>query len=102
MAIDSCLVDTNILLRMTRQSDPQHEIVANSLAVLAGQATVLGSAYLRFLPVLSLQKISNLRVFNATNSFDPHRPYQHSLSLHGTCEKCEAAKGSINKEWRRL
>ena len=45
MAIDSCLVDTNILLRMTRQSDPQHKIVANSLAVLAGQATVLYYIY---------------------------------------------------------
>ena len=41
MAIDSCLVDTNILLRMTRNSDPQHQIVAKSLAALAGQATVL-------------------------------------------------------------
>jgi hypothetical protein len=35
-------------------------------------------------------------------TFDPHRPYQRSHSLHGTCENCEAAKGSINKEWRRL
>ena len=41
MAIDSCLVDTNILLRMTRQADPQHKTVANSLAVLAGQGTAL-------------------------------------------------------------
>src|ERR1700730_9475170 len=41
MAIDSCLVDTNILLRMTRQSDPQHRVVANSLALLAGQGTTL-------------------------------------------------------------
>jgi predicted nucleic acid-binding protein len=41
MAIDSCLVDTNILLRMTRQSDPQHRVVANSLALLAEQGTAL-------------------------------------------------------------
>src|SRR5271165_2163406 len=41
MAIESCLVDTNILLRMTRRSDPQHKMVANSLAVLAGQAAAL-------------------------------------------------------------
>jgi hypothetical protein len=27
MAIASCLVDTNILLRMTRRSDPQHRLV---------------------------------------------------------------------------
>jgi hypothetical protein len=41
MAIDSCLVDTIILLRMTRQSDPQHRVVANSLALLAEQGTAL-------------------------------------------------------------
>lgn len=38
MAIASCLVDTNILLRMTRRSDPQHEVVAAALARLAEQA----------------------------------------------------------------
>lgn len=40
MAIASCLVDTNILLRMTRRSDPQHQIVDAALAQLAGQGTV--------------------------------------------------------------
>jgi hypothetical protein len=29
--------------------------------------------------------------------FDPHRPYQLSLSLHRTCEIREAAKGSNKK-----
>jgi hypothetical protein len=28
--------------------------------------------------------------------FDPHRPYQLSVSLHRTCENREAAKGSNN------
>src|SRR5437016_1247640 len=32
MAIGSCLVDTNILLRMARRSDPQHELVGAALA----------------------------------------------------------------------
>ena len=41
MAIASCLIDTNILLRMTRRSDPQHKIVDNALARLAGQGTAL-------------------------------------------------------------
>lgn len=35
MAIVSCLVDTNILLRMTRRADPQHEMVDAALARLA-------------------------------------------------------------------
>jgi len=37
MAIASCLVDTNILLRITRRSDPQHKLVDTALARLAGQ-----------------------------------------------------------------
>ncbi len=41
MAIVSCLVDTNILLRITRRSDPQHKVVDTALARLAGQATPL-------------------------------------------------------------
>jgi predicted nucleic acid-binding protein len=40
MAIPSCLVDTNILLRMTRRSDPQHQLVGAALARLAGQGTI--------------------------------------------------------------
>ena len=41
MAIASCLADTNILLRITRRSDPQHKIVDTALARLAGQGTTL-------------------------------------------------------------
>jgi predicted nucleic acid-binding protein len=41
MAIASCLVDTNILLRMTRRSDPQHQLVDTALARLAFQGTIL-------------------------------------------------------------
>ncbi len=41
MAIASCLLDTNILLRITRRSDPQHRVVDTALAHLAGQGTTL-------------------------------------------------------------
>ena len=41
MAIASCLVDTNILLRITRRSDPQHRTVDTALARLAGQGATL-------------------------------------------------------------
>ena len=37
----SCLVDTNILLRIARRSDPQHRAVDSALARLAGQGTLL-------------------------------------------------------------
>ncbi len=41
MAIDACVVDTNILLRITRRSDPQHQLVTLALAQLARQGTTL-------------------------------------------------------------
>jgi predicted nucleic acid-binding protein len=41
MAIASCLVDTNVLLRITRRSDPQHKIVDRALARLLEQGTNL-------------------------------------------------------------
>jgi predicted nucleic acid-binding protein len=41
MNIESCLVDSNILLRMTRRQDPQHHIADKAVALLAGQGTIL-------------------------------------------------------------
>jgi predicted nucleic acid-binding protein len=41
MAIASCLVDTNILLRVTRRSDPQHQLVDTALARLSSLGTIL-------------------------------------------------------------
>jgi hypothetical protein len=37
MLIDACLVDTNVLLRIARRSDPNHSAVNNALAKLAIQ-----------------------------------------------------------------
>ena len=41
MPIDTCLVDTNVLLRIPRLSDPNHLAVDNALANLATQGTTL-------------------------------------------------------------
>jgi predicted nucleic acid-binding protein len=41
MALASCLVDTNILLRATRRADPQHQVASTSLARLANQGALL-------------------------------------------------------------
>lgn len=41
MPISSCLVDTNVLLRMTRRSDSQHEIVNGAIVRLASDHTAL-------------------------------------------------------------
>lgn len=40
MAIPSCLVDTNILLRISRRFDPQHPLVDAALSRLAEEGTV--------------------------------------------------------------
>ena len=39
MDIASCLVDTNVLLRITRRTDPQHPVVDKALARSAGNGT---------------------------------------------------------------
>lgn len=41
MAIASCLIDTNILLRASRKTDPQYNVVRNALLRLAEQGTLL-------------------------------------------------------------
>lgn len=41
MALSSCLVDTNILLRIARRLDPNHKIVDTALAQLASRGTTL-------------------------------------------------------------
>ena len=41
MAIPSCLVDTNVLLRATRKTDPQYGVVSAALERLAQQGTTL-------------------------------------------------------------
>lgn len=40
MVIPACLVDTNILLRLTRHSDPQHNIAVAALSRLALQGSL--------------------------------------------------------------
>jgi predicted nucleic acid-binding protein len=41
MAIASCLVDTNILLRIARRTDPQHKLIDSALAEMSLAGTIL-------------------------------------------------------------
>jgi predicted nucleic acid-binding protein len=41
MPIDSCVVDTNILLRIARYPAPQHEIIRNAVAKFKTNGTAL-------------------------------------------------------------
>jgi predicted nucleic acid-binding protein len=45
MAIVSCLVDTNILLRLSRRFDPQHQAVSGAISRLAAQGSNLHFAH---------------------------------------------------------
>jgi len=98
MAIASCLVDTNILLRITRRSDPQHRLVDTALAHLAGQGTTLYYTH---------QNIAEL--WNAMT-----RPIERNglgLSLMETESQVRAIEAGMSlladnevvyREWRRI
>lgn len=98
MAIASCLVDTNILLRITRRSDPQHKLVDSALASLAEQGTTLHYTH---------QNIAEL--WNAAT-----RPVERNglgLSIGETERQVRAIEGgmvllpdneAVYREWRRI
>ncbi|MGO9270361.1 MAG: type II toxin-antitoxin system VapC family toxin [Terriglobia bacterium] len=98
MAIDSCLVDTNILLRVSRRSDPQHKLVDAALARLAGQGTTLHYTH---------QNIAEL--WNAMT-----RPAaRNGLGLSASDAECEVRaieagmsllpdSEAVYREWRRI
>lgn len=98
MAIVSCLIDTNILLRITRRSDPQHKMVDTALARLAEQGSVL---------YYTQQNIAEL--WNAMT-----RPVKRNglgLSIAETEDEVRAIEAGMSllpdseavyREWRRL
>jgi predicted nucleic acid-binding protein len=98
MALASCLVDTNILLRATRRADPQHQLASSSLARLANQGTLL---------YYTLQNIAEL--WNAMT-----RPLaRNGLGLNATEADSEVRaieegmillpdNEAIYREWRRI
>lgn len=98
MAIASCLVDTNILLRITRRSDPQHKLVDTALGRLAAQGTTLYYTH---------QNIAEL--WNAMT-----RPVERNgfgLSISDAEREVRAIEGgmvllsdneAVYREWRRI
>ncbi|MFY9644079.1 MAG: type II toxin-antitoxin system VapC family toxin [Terriglobales bacterium] len=98
MAIASCLVDTNILLRMTRLTDPQHHLVDGALARLVGQGSILHYTH---------QNVAEL--WNVLT-----RPViRNGLGLPAAdaeCEVCAIEAGmsllpdgeAVYREWRRI
>jgi len=92
------LVDTNILLRMTRQSDAEHTLVKNSLTGLVSQGTLLFFTH---------QNIAEL--WNAMTR--PRERNGLGLSISEAEREVEAIEDgmillpdneSVYREWRRL
>src|SRR6266700_1006700 len=88
MAIASCLVDTNILLRITRRADPQHKVVDAALARLASQGAGLHYTH---------QNVAEL--WNAMT-----RPIaRNGLGLTVLeAEREVQASEAVYREWRRI
>ena len=57
MALASCLVDTNILLRVASRSGAEHPVVDRALAQLAEQGTIL---YYEFWNVMTRRLATDL------------------------------------------
>ena len=98
MAIGSCLLDTNILLRMTRRSDPEHQVVDAALVELASQGTILHYTH---------QNIAEL--WNAITR--PLARNGFGLSVNEAEREVEAIEAGMTflpdsegvyREWRRL
>ncbi|HUI42474.1 MAG TPA: PIN domain-containing protein [Terriglobia bacterium] len=98
MAISSCLVDTNVLLRATRRSDPQHPAVETALERLALQGATL---YYTHQNIAELWNVMTRPV--ARNGFgltviDAEREVRAVEAGMAFLPDNEA----VNREWRRI
>ena len=98
MAIPSCLVDTNILLRMTRRSDPQHQVVDTALARLASQGTALHYTHqniAEFWNAMTRPLASNGLGLTITEAERQVRAIEAGMTLLPDSE-------AVYQEWRRV
>src|ERR1700723_2274144 len=98
MAITSCLVDTNILLRMTRRSDPQHQIVDTALARLASQGIILHYTHqdiAELWNVMTRPPVRNGLGLTVAEAERQVRAIESGMSLLPDSE-------AVYREWRRI
>lgn len=98
MAIASCLVDTNILLRMTRRSDPQHQIVDTALARLASQGIILHYTHQNIAElwnVMTRPPVRNGLGLTVAEAERQVRAIESGMSLLPDSE-------AVYREWRRI
>lgn len=98
MAIAACLIDTNVLLRITRRSDPVHQVVDTALGRLAIDGTILHYTH---------QNIAEL--WNAMTR--PVAQNGFGLSVHEVEQEVRLIESgmmllpdneAVYREWRRL
>lgn len=97
MAIASCLVDTNILVRTTRRSDPQHQLVDAALAQLAGQGTILHYTHQNIAELWNLMTRPQARNGLGLTAADAEREVQ-AIEAGMILLPSEA----VYREWRRI
>jgi predicted nucleic acid-binding protein len=98
MAIVSCLVDTNILLRVARRFDPQHQAVDTALARLAEQGTTLHYTHQNIAElwnVMTRPVASNGLGLSAAETDQEVRAIEAGMSLLPD-------SGEVYREWRRI
>ena len=98
MAIASCLVDTNILLRMTRRSDPQHQIVDTALGRLASQGIILHYTHQNIAElwnVMTRPPVRNGLGLTVAEAERQVRAIESGMSLLPDSE-------AVYREWRRI
>src|SRR5260370_40149323 len=98
MAIASCLVDTNILLRITRRTDPQHKVVDTALGRLAGQSATLHYTHQNIAELWNAMTRPIARNGLGLTVAEAEREVQAIESGMGLLPDSEA----VYREWRRI
>jgi|SRR5579859_416913 len=98
MAIASCLVDTNILLRIARRSDPQHKTVDKALERLTEQRTTL---HYTFQNVAELWNVMTRPLASNGFGLSPAET-DKMVDAIGTGMSLLADGDAVYREWRRV
>jgi predicted nucleic acid-binding protein len=98
MATASCLVDTNILLRITRRSDPQHKVVDTALARLACQGSTLHYTHQNIAELWNAMMRPIARNGLGPTAVEAEREVQAIESGMSLLPDSEA----VYREWRRI
>jgi len=98
MAIPSCLVDTNILLRVARRSDSQHKLVDTALTRLGGQGTTFHFTHqniAEFWNVMTRPVVRNGFGLTVTEAEREVRVIEAGMTFLPDSE-------AVYREWRRI